>query len=422
MNGSAAQQYEARLKRVNDAIGLRVPDRVPVACCQMMYYMTRVSGISNREAMLDHAGRLKAWREVTERLHLDLAPHPIVLPAAQPFSILGVRQFQWPGGGLDDDAPFQYVEDEYLKADEYDAFLADPGGFTVRRIWPRLATGLEPLARLRPLHWFSNSRSLTYMLGPLLGSEPLVTVLRRLIEMGQASLDFMMQLFAYTVEMQQLGFPMVYGSSADAPFDYLADQLRGTRGAMLDLFRRPDKILAAIDLLTPMSIESARYIARRSDNPRVFLPLHRGAGGFMSDEQFRRFYWPSLRHVLEALVEAGLTPVPFFEGDYTPRLDYLAELPRGKILAHFDRVDRKKARKIVGDTLCFWGNVPAGLLIAGTPDQVRDDVRELIDTFGDTGGLIVDGSMGIPDEARPENVEAMIEAVFRYGANGSGQG
>ncbi len=418
MSATAAEKYEARLKRVNDAIALRVPDRVPVACCQTIYYMTRVSGISNRRAMVDHEARLQAWKDVTEQLDLDLAPHPIVLPAAQPFSILGVRQFRWPGGGgLGDDAPFQYVEGEYMKMDEYDAFLADPGGFTVRRIWPRLADALEPLAKLRPLHWYANSRSFAYMLGPVLGSEPFADLLRKLLEMGEASLDFVTKLFLYTVEMQERGVPLVYGSTADAPFDYLADQLRGTRGAMLDLYRRPEKMLAAIDLLTPMSIESALYIARRTNNTRVFMPLHRGAAGFMSDEQFRRFYWPGLRKVLDALVEAGLTPVPFFEGDYTPRLEYLAELPRGKVLAHFDRVDRKQAKRILGDTLCFWGNVPAGLLIAGTPERVRDDVRDLIDTFGDNGGLIVDGAMGIPDEARPENVEAMIEAVFRYGVN-----
>jgi hypothetical protein len=417
MSPSPAEQYEAREKRVEDAIRLQVPDRVPVACCQMMYYMTRVSGLSNRDAMVDHGRRLAAWKEVTQKLRLDLAPHAIVLPPAQPFSILGVKQFRWPGGGLPEDAPFQYVEAEYMKGDEYDAFLNDPGGFTVRRIWPRLASALEPLARLRPIHWYSNSRSLSHLLGPLLGTEPYVTLLRKMLEMGEASLDFMGKLFAYTVEMQELGFPMVYGSSADAPFDYLADQLRGTRGTMLDMFRRPEKILAAIDLLTPMSIESAVYLARRSNGTRVFMPLHRGAAGFMSDEQFRRFYWPGLRKVLEALVEAGLTPAPFFEGDYTPRLEYLAELPRGKIVGHFDRVDRKKAKKIIGDTICFWGNVPAGLLIAGTPDQVRDDVKELIDTFAGNGGLIVDGSMGIPDEARPENVEAMIDAVFTYGVN-----
>jgi uroporphyrinogen-III decarboxylase len=41
-------------------------------------------------------------------------------------------------------------------------------------------------------------------------------------------------------------------------------------------------------------------------------------------------------------------------------------LPPGKVLGHFDVVDKKKAKEIIGDIICFWGNVPPGLLIAGT--------------------------------------------------------
>lgn len=39
----------------------------------------------------------------------------------------------------------------------------------------------------------------------------------------------------------------------------------------------------------------------------------------------------------------------------------------------------------------------------------------LIELFGDTGGLVVAGAMcGVPDESKPENVNAMTEAVFEY--------
>ncbi len=65
--------------------------------------------------------------------------------------------------------------------------------------------------------------------------------------------------------------------------------------------------------------------------------------------------------------------------------------------------------------MCFWGNVSAQLLVNGTPAQVKDDVKDLIDTFGDNGGLIIDGSVSIPDEADPKNVAAMVETVFDYG-------
>ena len=108
--------------------------------------------------------------------------------------------------------------------------------------------------------------------------------------------------------------------------------------------------------------------------------------------------------------------MPFLAGNYTPRLKYLAQLPPGKVAGHFDVVDIRKAKEIICHTMCFWGNLPSSLLVTGTPDKVRDYVKELIDIFGDNGGLIVDGAVdGVPPNAKPENVEAMTEAGFEYG-------
>ncbi len=130
----------------------------------------------------------------------------------------------------------------------------------------------------------------------------------------------------------------------------------------------------------------------------------------MSNEQFARFYWPSLKALLLGLIDAGLVPMAFFEGDYTPRLKFLGELPPGKIIGHFDRIDRQEARRALGGVMCFWGNVPASVLCAGTVDEVKREVWELMDLFAE-GGLILDGSIGIPDEAKPENVLALTQAA-----------
>ena len=135
----------------------------------------------------------------------------------------------------------------------------------------------------------------------------------------------------------------------------------------------------------------------------------------MSNEQFAEFYWPSLKELLLALIDADLTPYPYWEGSYTNRLEFLAELPPGKVWGHFDVVDLEKAKKVLGNVMCFWGNVPAQILISGTPEHTKDYVKKLIDTFGDNGGLIVDGAVGIPKEAKFENVMAMTETVFEYG-------
>jgi uroporphyrinogen-III decarboxylase len=193
------------------------------------------------------------------------------------------------------------------------------------------------------------------------------------------------------------------------------------RGVMLDMYRQPDKLLAAIEFFTPLAIQSGIRQARTTGNPRVFMPLHRGAGGFMSNEQYARFYWPGLKQMILAQIEAGLTPMPFFQGDYTPRLEFLAELPAGKVCGCFDEVDIERAKEILGDTMCFMGNIPPSLLITGTPKEVKDYVKRLIDTFGDNGGLIINGAAsGVPQEAKPENVRAIKEAVVEHGVYSAG--
>ena len=414
-NFNPSPDYLEREKRVSDAVKLIPPDRVPIASLPH-YYPTRVAGLSNKEAINDHAKCFQVWKEFTIQTNMDLAPTPVVNLAAQPCTTIGLTQYKWPGDGLPDDAPHQYVEKEYLLESEYDEFLSNPGDFAVRKLWPRMAKGFEPLALLPPLHLFLETRNLVFGGGALAGMPPFIELLQNLLKLGQEVTAYNAALSNYTLEMAELGYPFAFSAGARSPFDYLSDFLRGLKGSSLDMYRVPDKLLKAVELLTPVSYQTGIMGAQRSGNPRVFLTLHRGAGGFMSDEQFAKFYWPGLKNVLLALVDAGLTPMPFFEGDYTPRLEYLAELPKGKIVGHFDVIDRQKAKKIIGDTMCFWGNVPAHKLIIGTPEQVKDDVKELIDTFADNGGLIVDASVGIPDEAKPENVAAMIETVFEYGS------
>jgi len=100
----------------------------------------------------------------------------------------------------------------------------------------------------------------------------------------------------------------------------------------------------------------------------------------MSEEHFKKSTGLRSRTSSRPLIAAGLTPMPLFEGGYTSRLKYLAQLPHGKVAAHFDHIDRKKFKETCGDVMCFWGNVPASLLCAGTPQQVKDDVKELIDS------------------------------------------
>jgi uroporphyrinogen-III decarboxylase len=410
---SAKEQYDARVKRFHDAVSLSFPDRVPIASVSA-YFFYQYAGLSFKDAMYDYEKAAAGVKESMQKLQWDMTPLVGLRPGPV-MELLGLKQYKWPGYDLPDDYMFQFIEDEYMRADEYDDLLANPEGFTIRKLMPRLARLLEPFADLPPAHWMSSGSALLNTIGALAGNPVIVDMLETLLRVGAEMNKYTAVRTRFVQEMKNEGFPMMAAAYSSAPYDWITDYLRGMRGIMLDMFRCPDKLLAAIDLFTPMLIEKAIQVARKTGNPRVFIPLHRGAGGFMSNEQYAKFYWPGLKKVLLALIDAGLTPMPFFEGDYTDRLEFLAELPKGKVLGNFQIVDLKKFKETLGDIMCFRGNVPASLLVTGTPQEVKDYVKMLIDTLSASGGLIIDGGSGIPYESKPENVEAMTEAVFKYG-------
>lgn len=413
-------EYLERARRLDTAMSLKKPDRVPVVPLVVHYYAAKLAGLSHKDAGYDMRAAGRAMKEATLRHQWDAAVDLGAVRPSKPLEILGIRQIKWPGGGLRDDEPFQWVEDEYLKADEYDEMLQNPDAFAVKKIWPRLSDTLAPLAGMMemptpPLLYLSNAYTLPELLGEMFSAPPMMGILEKLLELARAHREYRAAKMEYTLEMMNLGYPFTFQAVTFPAFDWISDAFRGLRGSSLDMYRQPEKLLAAIEMFTPLTVAGCVMTAEATGNRGVFIPMHRGADGFMSEKQFARFYWPCLRGLFLGLIDAGLTPIPLIEGDYTSRLHFFRDLPPGKVVGHFDRIDRKLARETIGDVMCFWGNVPASLMCTGTPQDVKDDVRELIDLFGDTGGLIIDSTMGLPDESRPDNVEALTEAVHEYG-------
>jgi hypothetical protein len=108
----------------------------------------------------------------------------------------------------------------------------------------------------------------------------------------------------------------------------------------------------------------------------------------MSLGQFKKFYWPQLKEVLLSYAEAGLTPCVFWEGTWDKRLEFLAELPPGKVAGIFDRTDLALAKKTLGGIMRFVGGMPVSRLQCGTRDQVRDETKRVIDLMAPGGGFM----------------------------------
>jgi uroporphyrinogen-III decarboxylase len=179
---------------------------------------------------------------------------------------------------------------------------------------------------------------------------------------------------------------------------------------MLDIHRQPKKLLEAMDALVPLMIGMGVNSSNVTGNPFIFIPLHKGADGFISDEHFKKFYWPTLKEVMLGLIEGGCIPFPALEGHWTSRLEVIQDIPKGKTLWMVDQSDMVKVKNTLGKNACLFGNVPSSKLSLGTPEDVKNYVKNLIDTAGKDGGLVL-GNGAFFDEARPENVRAMIDTA-----------
>ena len=84
---------------------------------------------------------------------------------------------------------------------------------------------------------------------------------------------------------------------------------------MLDIHKRPEKVIAACEAIVPHNIKSA--FASGGDNLQFpcLVPLHRGAYPFLSPKNWDKFYWPTLKETIEGLWKLGKRVLFFAEGD-----------------------------------------------------------------------------------------------------------
>jgi hypothetical protein len=411
----AAKEYAERDNRVNEAIAMKVPDRIPFQLFAG-YFAGTYCGVLFSSAYYEYA----KWRAANIRAITELKPDVYMVENAglsgKALEILGPLQIRWPGFNVPPNLSHQIVELEPMKAEEYDEFFSDPSDYMMRAYLPRVMKSAAPMSRLTSLRSLTGPWGMARYLAQFTQPE-MMAMLEKFREAAELQAKWQSQTVNFDEEMTGLGFPSYTTPRmmAPAPFDMISDFLRGMRGAMLDMYRLPDKLIEACEMLCRQTIKSIKATPAPQDGSvkRVFMALHRGSDGFMSLPQFEKFYWPTLKKVILALIDAGWTPCPFFEGTWDQRLEYLRELPKGKVLCHFAQTDPKKAKAVLGGRLCFTIDVPGFLLKAGTVSEVEDHCRNLINVCGKDGGFIMTATC--LDEAAPANVKAMIDITKSYG-------
>jgi len=385
----AEAQYRETAQMIVDAVQLqKTPKRVPISP-SVGYFPIEYAGISYHDMMYNQEILLKACKKYCDDFKPDTFGGPLPM-AGRVFDLLDFQMYHWPGHGLPKDREFQFVEKEYMTVDEYQDLIDDPTA------------------------WFMG---VYFMVMPFVipfGMQDVQDSLKTLMEAGEEAVAWLKGIRKFSLSIIGQGYPAVGGGLIKAPFDVIGDSLRGTKGIMIDLFRCPDKIKEACERLAPIMVKSGIASARASGSPFIMIPLHKGADGFMSEEQFLTLYWPTLRQILIGLIDEGLVTIPFAEGSYNSRLEIISDLPKGKTIWIFDRTDMARAKETIGKVACLQGNVPLSLMCAGTPDEVRAYCKNVIETAGEGGGYILSTGAGLQG-AKAENLKAFIDAGRDFG-------
>jgi uroporphyrinogen-III decarboxylase len=412
-SSQAEKDYKDRITRMKDAIQMKkLPDRVPFFVAPS-FFPAYYAGVTPKDVMYDYEKCRMAFKKFVLDFEPDGNLGAYVPGPGRFFELVDYKLYSWPGHGVPPEQSYQCNEGEYMKANEYDALIEDPSNFFSSTYLPRVFGALEGFKMLPTLTGILEMYGLAVNFIPF-GLPPVQETYKKLFEAGAESLKWFGEMMAWNNEIISAGFPIIATGFSKAPFDVIGDTLRGTRGMMLDMYRQPDKLLEALDRFTPLMIKMGINTAQMAGHPLIFMPLHKGADGFLSDEQFKKFYWPTFRKVMMGLINEGIVPMPALEGHWTTRMEVIQNLPKGKTLWMVDQSDMAKTKKTLGKVACLFGNVPSDLLAVGTSQQVKEYVKKIIDIAGKGGGFIVSNGAFF-DQAKPENVKAMVDAAKEYG-------
>lgn len=340
-------------ERVIAAINLQESDRVPSAVT-LGYFVARHNGATIEKYITDPDLYMELHHKTFEELGgsdlVNIRP-PCLIDSPKRFAYMPVK-VKLPGKTLPSNTIPQYDEKELMVPDDYEIII-EKGWFRyveedlIPAVYPEPMspdTGLVKKPRHEPdwnYQYFRNKDIFIYPDKPI-------------------SLPFEVLSFA-----------------------------RSMSKFLLDLYRRPDTVLAAMDAIMNDMVDDV--LARiNASTTTVVIPANRCSSGFISPRYFERFALPQLLQMVDLLVSRGLIVFFHLDQNWTGVLPYFRQFPQGKYVLHFDGMtDVFAAKEILGDRMCLMGDVPARLFKIGTPDDIDRYCHKLIDTIGRGSGFIL---------------------------------
>jgi uroporphyrinogen decarboxylase len=363
-------------EKLERAVALKPTPEIPVYP-HIVTFAGRCSGVTQEKLFSSN----QAWLDACDRTFARVGKPDIVFPMnPRDTAYSESMRVKLPGRELGPDEPFQFVEDEFMLASDYDLILA--------KGWN--AWNTDFMKRIQNPPWRGRIGNFK--------------VLWNFIKAG-------MNTGKNIKHWAELGLPVMFHAGVAPPFDVFCLS-RSLRPFYRDLFENADKVKKAVEAGTDAMIKLGIANAKRAKGDRVAVFAMRSSASFISPTIFDEISFPSVKRMVEAYHAAGLTSVLHCDGNWDLMIPRFRELPKASCIVELDgATDIRKAREVLKGHLCIKGDVRAPLLSLGTADEVTEYCGELIEFMGRDGGFILGSGCEVPITAKVENVAALIAAA-----------
>jgi len=376
MSSENEKLYKKRLTRIQNAINHEPVDKIP--CIYMgVAFSPRYMGMTQKQFCMDPAVSMDVTIKAMKRLGdgIDGINSMAFGMITMGLTAMWLSKVLTPGIELDDEALWQVAEKEVMTVEDYDFIINNGYEAFFGKMLPQVCD----------MEMFGKNMAWV---------EANLTTIKD--------------------NYQSAGYPVISAGATSIPFEALCGA-RSMNQFFFDLYRIPDKVQEALEVCLPFIIESGKGFCKAAGVSGTWVGGWRSASAMLAPDLWDRFAWPHIKKICIELIEDGITPVLHWDQDWTRDLARLLELPAKKCVLNLDGMtDIRKAKEILNDHTAIMGDVPPATLAAGTPEDVRNYIKDLVHDIGPKGLLLCPGC-DAPLNTKPENMEAFVAACNEFG-------
>lgn len=391
MSNDVKQLQQERSGIYHDLYHNIIPKRVPVNLGFPNHLLATYGGLDPVKSAYDYGKLAAAAKELSAKLKSDRSPFsPANMVLSRPpmvYQLLRSQSFKMGASGF-----VQHPEVVGMLSEDYDYLIEDPYSCMLERIIPRQHKALDP-------------------------SDPVGMMLAMMRAKESMTQDIMSTLPIYREIVEENGFypgaPLGSAGIAEAPYDFVGDQLRSFSGISTDIRRDRKRVADACEAVLPLMFYWG-LPANPHPEGSVFVPLHMPT--FMREKDFAEVWMPTYIKLTQQWAACGVRTSMFCEDDWMRYLDHLQDMPAGSQM-QFEYGDPKTIKDKLGKKYILTGLYPINLIKTGTKQEVIDKAKEILDIMMPGGGYVfgLDKSPLTLKDINLENYFALAEFVSEYG-------